>query len=157
MIGIGRLCVKIAGRDAGKKCVIVDTIDKNYVMIDGETRRRKCNTAHLEPLDTVLKIEKNASHEEIKKEFEKLGLKSFETKPKQKTQRPRTKRKTPEQLRAQKEVKKKSREIFKKKAEEKVEKAATELETKIEAIKETEVKAEIAVVKEEKAIEAVQE
>jgi len=33
--------------------------------------------------DTV-KIKKNISHESVKKEFEKLGLKSRETKPKQK-------------------------------------------------------------------------
>ena len=41
MIEVGRLCVKIAGRDAGKKCVITELIDEKLVMIDGETRRRK--------------------------------------------------------------------------------------------------------------------
>ena len=73
MIQIGRVCVKIAGRDAGKKCVIVDILDDNYVLIDGETRRRKCNILHLEPLKEVIKIKKKASHEEIKKEFETVS------------------------------------------------------------------------------------
>jgi len=117
MIEIGRLCVKIAGRDADLKCVIIDVLDDNFVMIDGETRRRKCNILHLEPLKDTLKIKKNASHEDIKKEFEKLNLKVRETKPKQKTERPRKKRKTSEQLRVQKEEKRKLRDVFKRKKE----------------------------------------
>src|SRR3990167_5018605 len=117
MIEIGRLCVKLAGRDAGLKCVVVDILDDKFVLIDGETRRRKCNILHLEPLKDVIKIKKKASHEEIKKEFEKLGSKVWETKPKQKTERPRKKRKTPEQLREQKGEKRKLRDIFRKKEE----------------------------------------
>lgn len=121
MIEIGRLCLKTAGRDAGLKCVVVDILDNKFVLIDGETRRRKCNILHLEPLKDVIKIKKNASHDEIKKEFEKLGSKIRETKPKQKTERPRKKRKTSEQLGAQKEKKKKLRDLFKRKKKEKVE------------------------------------
>ncbi len=117
MIEIGRLCVKLAGRDAGLKCVVVDILDDKFVLIDGETRRRKCNILHIEPLKDVIKIKKKASHEEIKKEFEKLGLKVRETKPRQKTEMPRKKRKSPEQLREQKEEKKKLRDIFGKKEE----------------------------------------
>jgi large subunit ribosomal protein L14e len=63
MIEIGRLCVKTAGRDAGLKCIIVDILDDKFVLIDGETRRRKCNILHLEPLKDVIKIKKNASHD----------------------------------------------------------------------------------------------
>ena len=48
-IEIGRICVKTAGRDASKKCVIIDLLDDKYVLIDGETRRRKCNIIHIEP------------------------------------------------------------------------------------------------------------
>ena len=123
MIEIGRLCVKLAGRDAGLKCIVVDILDDKFVLIDGETRRRKCNILHIEPLKDVIKINKKASHEEIKKEFESLGLKARETKPKQKTERPRKKRKTPEQLRQQREENKKLKGIFRKK-EEKVQKTA---------------------------------
>jgi len=60
MFNIGRVCMKIAGRDAGMKCVIVDVIDEHYVMIDGQTRRRKCNIKHLEPLAQVVQITQNA-------------------------------------------------------------------------------------------------
>ena len=56
MMTVGRLCMKIAGRDAGKKCVIVEDLGKGYFLIDGETRRRKCNVTHLEPLTEVLNI-----------------------------------------------------------------------------------------------------
>ncbi|MHA1242872.1 MAG: KOW motif-containing protein, partial [Promethearchaeota archaeon] len=28
---IGRVCVKTTGREAGRYCVVVDIIDKNYV------------------------------------------------------------------------------------------------------------------------------
>ncbi len=117
MIEIGRLAVKIAGRDAGLKCVVVDILDDKFVLIDGETRRRKCNILHLELLKDTIKIKKNDSHETIKKEFEKLGLRARETKPKQKTERQRKKRKTSEQLTQQKEEKKKLRDIFRKKEE----------------------------------------
>ena len=127
MIEIGRLCVKTAGRDAGLKCIVVDILEDKFVLIDGETRRRKCNILHLEPLKDVVKIKKNASHEDIKKEFEKLGLNVRETKPRQKTERPRKKRKTPEQLRVQREEKQKERKklrdvlgLGKKKEEKKV-------------------------------------
>ena len=85
---IGRLCVKIAGRDAGKKCVIVDVLKGNFVMIDGQTRRRKCNILHLEPLQQELKLKKAASHEEVKKAFEQLGIPITEPKSKQKTSKP---------------------------------------------------------------------
>ncbi len=34
-IEVGRICVKTAGREIGKRCVIVDVIDKNYVLVTG--------------------------------------------------------------------------------------------------------------------------
>ena len=46
MFNIGRVCVKLAGRDAGQKCVIVEILDEKTVLIDGMTRRRKCNKLH---------------------------------------------------------------------------------------------------------------
>ena len=118
MIEIGRVCIKTAGRDASKKCAIIDILDDKFVLIDGETRRRKCNILHLEPLKDVIKIKRGASHEEIGKEFKALGLRARETAPKQKTKRPAKKRKTPEQLRAKKEEKRKLRDMFKPKKKE---------------------------------------
>lgn len=94
MIEIGRICVKTAGRDAGMKCVVVDVLDKNFVLIDGETRRRKCNILHLEPLDKTIEIKKGASHEEVAKIFEKLGYAVRTPKTKTKKPRPRKARKS---------------------------------------------------------------
>lgn len=34
-IEVGRICVKLFGREAGRKCVVVDIIDKNFVLITG--------------------------------------------------------------------------------------------------------------------------
>lgn len=130
MIEVGRICVKTAGRDAGLKCVIVDVLDNKFVLIDGETRRRKCNVFHLELLNETIKIKKGASHEDIKKEFEKLGLKARETKPKPKKERQVKKRKTSEQLGEQKKEKKKLRDIFRLKSKDAVKDKAKEMENK---------------------------
>ncbi len=94
MIDVGRICVKTAGRDAGMKCVVVEVIDDNFVLIDGETRRRKCNIMHLEPLDKTVELKKGASHAEVTKAFERLGYVVRAAKAKQKTVRPRKARKS---------------------------------------------------------------
>ena len=44
---IGQVCIKTAGREAGLICVVVDKIDENFVLVDGQVRRRKCNVLHL--------------------------------------------------------------------------------------------------------------
>ncbi len=122
MIEIGRLVAKTAGRDAGKKAIVIDVLDGKYVLIDGETRRRKCNILHIEPLNQVVKVEKNASHDEVAKVLKEIGIEVRTTKPKPKTEKPKKRRKTPEQLRVQKEEKRKFRDFFKfRKKEEKVE------------------------------------
>jgi|SRR3989344_4590019 len=77
---VGRLCVKTAGRDAGRKCVVIESIDANFVVIDGNTRRKKVNIKHLEPLDKILEIKSKAASDEVKKAFAKLGLAVWERK-----------------------------------------------------------------------------
>ncbi|MBD3206698.1 50S ribosomal protein L14e [Candidatus Bathyarchaeota archaeon] len=63
---IGRVCIKIQGREAGKRCVIVDVIDRNFVLVIGpEIRRRRCNMEHLRPLDEKIDIQRNATDEEV--------------------------------------------------------------------------------------------
>lgn len=74
-IEVGRLCVKIAGRDAGKECLIVDATDKNFVLIDGNTRRRKCNIDHLELLPHKAELKKGAAHEDVLIALKTLGIK----------------------------------------------------------------------------------
>ncbi len=75
VVEVGRLAVKIAGRDAGRECLIVDVLDKNYVLIDGNTRRRKCNISHLEFLPKKANIKKGATHEEVINALTSLGVK----------------------------------------------------------------------------------
>jgi large subunit ribosomal protein L14e len=89
MMEVGRLCVKLAGRDAGLKCVIVDVLDDSHVLIDGQTRRRKCNVKHLEPLKDVVKLKKGASRADVKKEFSKLKIEVKDSKPKKTPERPK--------------------------------------------------------------------
>lgn len=93
---IGQLCIKLAGRDANKLCVVVDILDGNFVLIDGNTRRRKCNIKHLEPLDKILKIKKKASHEEVIDAMKKDSLKAVEKKKvklkKEKKEKPKKKK-----------------------------------------------------------------
>lgn len=68
-IEVGRICVKIAGREAGEKCVIVEIIDDNYVEVVGSTiKNRKCNLKHLEPVDKTIQV-KSDDVEAIKKEL----------------------------------------------------------------------------------------
>lgn len=74
MYEIGRICLKIAGRDSSKKCVVIDVLDKGYVLIDGETRRKKCNILHLEPTEKVIEISKNAAHDQVVAAFKTLGI-----------------------------------------------------------------------------------
>ena len=74
MLSVGRLCVKIAGREAGKKCAVVKVIDDTSVLIDGNVRRKKCNIRHLEPLKETLDIKKDASQEEVEAAFKKMKI-----------------------------------------------------------------------------------
>lgn len=96
MIEIGRVCVKTAGRDAGNHCVIVEVLKNNYVMIDGNVRRRKCNVIHLEPIDQIIKIKEKATTKDVKAAMKKEGLevkeKKKRTKTKEKTTKPIKKR-----------------------------------------------------------------
>ena len=77
MFDVGTVCVKIAGRDAGKQCVIIEAVKDGMVTIEGETRRRKCNVRHLEPMGREVKVKAGASHAEVMKA---LGLDAKESK-----------------------------------------------------------------------------
>jgi large subunit ribosomal protein L14e len=74
MFDVGRLCVKTAGRDAMQYCAIVEVVDDKMVLVDGNTRRKKVNRSHLEPLPLVLDIKKGAQRDTITTEFEKHEL-----------------------------------------------------------------------------------
>ncbi|MDN5327366.1 MAG: large subunit ribosomal protein L14e [Candidatus Woesearchaeota archaeon] len=65
MFEVGRVVMKIAGRDAGKIGVVIKVIDDKFVMIDGFTRRKKVNIKHLVPLKKTINIKEEAKREEI--------------------------------------------------------------------------------------------
>ncbi len=65
MIETGRVCVKIAGSESGKYCVVVEQIDENFVLVDGEVKRGRCNIKHLELLPFKLDISKNDTTDKI--------------------------------------------------------------------------------------------
>jgi large subunit ribosomal protein L14e len=72
---IGRLCVKTMGREAGYLCVIVDIVDKNYLLIDGlKVRRRRVNYRHIEPIAEIIDIKKGASHDQVEAAIKKAKL-----------------------------------------------------------------------------------
>ena len=65
----GRLCVKIAGRESGRVCVILKRIDENFVLIDGFVKRRRCNIKHLEPLPYKIDVSEGEKREDIQKKI----------------------------------------------------------------------------------------
>ncbi len=73
---VGRICVKLTGRETGRKCVIVDLVDKNFVLITGPksvngVRRRRTNVDHLEPTPEAVELKKGAPDEEVEKALTK--------------------------------------------------------------------------------------
>ncbi|OYT28734.1 MAG: 50S ribosomal protein L14e [Thermofilum sp. ex4484_82] len=79
IMDIGRICVKIAGRESGRKCVIVDIINENFVLVTGPksltgVKRRRVNIKHIEPTPHKIDISRGASDEEVIAALEKAGL-----------------------------------------------------------------------------------
>ena len=77
-IEVGRVCVKLAGRESGKKCVIVDVMDKSFVLITGPkkvtgVKRRRVNINHVAPTEESLQIKRGASDEELTQMLEAAG------------------------------------------------------------------------------------
>ena len=63
---IGRVCLKNQGRESGQRCVVIDVIDRNYVIVTGPAvKRRRVNMNHITPLDETVSIPRNASDEEV--------------------------------------------------------------------------------------------
>jgi len=71
-IDVGRICVKLVGREAGKKCVIVDVVDKNFVLVTGPKelnglKRRRVNVNHIEVTERRVNIRRGETDEELLK------------------------------------------------------------------------------------------
>jgi large subunit ribosomal protein L14e len=77
-IEVGRICVKQFGREQGKKCVIIDVMDKSFILVTGPKKlsgikRRRANLNHVAPLEDKIEISKGASDEEVAQVLEAAG------------------------------------------------------------------------------------
>lgn len=79
---VGRICLKLSGREAGKKCVVLDVIDKNFALITGPpkmtgVKRRRVNIEHIEATQERVEVKKGATDEEVTKALEKAKKTTF--------------------------------------------------------------------------------
>ncbi len=77
-IEVGRICVKTAGRESGHQCVVVDLIDKNFVLVTGPKavtgiKRKRVNMAHIEPTQDKIDIERGATDEKVANALDAAG------------------------------------------------------------------------------------
>ena len=76
---LGRCVVKSQGREAGQKAVIVDILDRNFVLITGPKnvtgiKRKRANIKHIEPLEHKITLARGAADEEVEAALQKEGL-----------------------------------------------------------------------------------
>jgi large subunit ribosomal protein L14e len=77
-IEVGRICIKQTGRETGKKCVIIDVMDKSFALVTGPrkvtgVKRRRVNINHVTPLQDKIAITRGASDEEVTSILESAG------------------------------------------------------------------------------------
>lgn len=77
-IEVGRVCVKQAGREIGKKCIVIDVMDKSFVLVTGPkkvtgVKRRRVNINHVMPLQDKVDVKRGASDEEVASVLEATG------------------------------------------------------------------------------------
>ncbi|MFX1509764.1 MAG: 50S ribosomal protein L14e [Promethearchaeota archaeon] len=82
LVEVGRVCVKTRGRETGKKCVVVERVDKNFVLVSGPqeisgVRRRRVNVDHLDPTKKKVDIKAGAEDAAIVKAIKDAKLTPF--------------------------------------------------------------------------------
>ena len=82
LVEVGRICVKTHGREAGKKCVVVERVDKNFVLVTGPPevsgiRRRRSNVDHLNPTKKKIDIKAGAEDADVVKAIKSGKLTPF--------------------------------------------------------------------------------
>lgn len=95
----GRVCLKIAGRDAGKRCVVL-SVKGPFAEVLSARKKRRVSIHHLEPMDLMIDIK--GSEESVLKQMN-VGKKSL----------------TPEKKADKKSIVEKVKSAFPKKKEEK--------------------------------------
>lgn len=66
----GDICVKTSGKEAGKKCIVIDIIDKNFALITGPKeitgiKRRRSSIRHLTSTGEKISISSGTSDKEL--------------------------------------------------------------------------------------------
>jgi large subunit ribosomal protein L14e len=82
VIDIGRICIKTHGREMGQKCVVVERVDKNFVVVTGPKdltglRRRRANVDHLSPTKHKLDIKSGEDDKAVSQAITKAKLEKF--------------------------------------------------------------------------------
>jgi large subunit ribosomal protein L14e len=77
-IEVGRICVKQVGRETSKKCVVIDVMDKSFVLVTGPkkitgVKRRRVNINHVMPLQDKIEVKRGASDDEVAQVLESAG------------------------------------------------------------------------------------
>lgn len=75
----GRVCMKVAGREAGGLCVYLKNAGKSFALITGPkiltgVKRRNVNISHLEPTQYMVDLTEDATDEQVITALEKAGL-----------------------------------------------------------------------------------
>ncbi|MDT7899986.1 MAG: 50S ribosomal protein L14e [Sulfolobales archaeon] len=79
VIEVGRIVVKTRGREAGRKAVVVEIVDNNFVIVTGPksvtgVKRRKVNINHIEPTDKKIDIPKGADDKTVEDKLKAENL-----------------------------------------------------------------------------------
>jgi large subunit ribosomal protein L14e len=79
VIEVGRIVVKTRGREAGRKAVVVEIVDNNFVVVTGPksvtgVKRRKVNINHIEPTDKKIDIPKGADDKTVEEKLKAENL-----------------------------------------------------------------------------------
>ncbi|MFB3890246.1 MAG: 50S ribosomal protein L14e [Candidatus Bathyarchaeia archaeon] len=77
-VEVGRICMKLVGRENGKKCVIIDVMDKSFILVTGPkkvtgVKRRRVNINHVQTLEDKVDIKRGASDDEVAQSLEAAG------------------------------------------------------------------------------------
>ncbi len=82
VIEVGRIVVKTRGREAGRKAVVVEIVDNNFVIVTGPksvtgVKRRKVNINHIEPTDKKTDIPKGADDKTVEDKVKAENLMDY--------------------------------------------------------------------------------
>lgn len=77
-LDVGRICIKTFGREIGEKCIIIDVIDKSFVLVTGpkeltRVKRRRANVKHLEATQEAITIKRGANDGDIISALKEAG------------------------------------------------------------------------------------